>query len=190
MGARATELEAAVDKQALLADVRADLVREEYPPVFIDRLIGLVDEHFTLEQIDEAKLPEHHRPSIYLMAVGFMIAVMTTILRAEQPTLVDIGFGYLVTLPFVPAAYWLARWEVRDKTFRDDVAVVFLRAGAGGMMAMGLRRFVRRRGARTDDEADALIRRWGWGPTASVQTQAGVWGLMYLAFGVAMWIGP
>lgn len=175
-----------VNKQTLLADVRDDLVRDGYPNVFIDRLLGLVDECFSLEDIKTAKRPEDNRLPTIALSAGVMTAVLAVAIRAEQPGLLDVGFGLLFMLPFIPLSVWLARRQIRGKGFHDDVMLVFLRAATGGMMGLSMRRFLRRRGVETQADVDNAIGKWGWRATGSYRSQALIWGLVTLAYLVVM----
>ena len=187
---RGRALSEEVSKQTLLADVRDDLVRDGYPNAFIDRLLGLVDEHFSLDEIKTAKLPEDNKLPTFVLSAGVMTAILAVVIRAEQPGLLDVGFGLLFMLPFIPLSVWLARRQIRGKTFRDDVMLVFLRAATGGLMGLSLRRFVRRRGVQTQADVDCVVRKWGWRATGSYKSQALIWGLVTLVYLVVMLLYP
>lgn len=187
-----SDIQESVNKQAQLAEARSIMVRRDFPPVFIDRVIDLVEQNLTAEEIANSRVPAFPKSIAYVLAIGSLLpgVFLAAFIRDETEPVVLIALMVLASLPGLLAAVWMMGRFMRDKRSIEHDANAFLARvflleyPVTGALSGGVRlgAIARKRAANNVKEVDKMLRAYGWRWAAGIR--AGV--IVYAALMIGL----
>ena len=173
-------------RRALLQEAHDCLVTNGAPPVFIARMLELLDGKFSAKDLYYAIPPEKHQwPPITIVAagmVGLVAAILLLIMPNEanltEVSAIEIFLVSLVQIPFLVASALFLRSRLKRKSIKDDALVVYARLVPETWRNRAFYKEIRNKPASSASEVDAYLRRTGWRGWGGAR----VWWLLHVLF--------
>ena len=157
-------------RRALLQEARDCLVTNGAPPVFITRMLELLDGKFSAKELYYAIPPEQHQwPPITIAAAG-MVGLVATLLLLIMPneanltevSAIEIFLVSLVQIPFWVTSALFLRSRLRRKSIEDDALAVYARIVPETWRNRADYKKIRNKPMSTTSDVDAYLRHHGW----------------------------
>lgn len=157
-------------RRALLQEARDCLVTNGAPPVFITRMLELLDGKFSAEELSYARPPEAHRWPPFTMVASWMVGFVIAVLLLPVPNgkelvdanVLDIVLISSVQIPFLAASALFLRSRSARKSIEDDALAVYARLVPETWRNRVFYKEIRNKPMSTTSDVDAYLRRRGW----------------------------
>lgn len=195
-----SDIQESVNKQAQLAEARSIMVRHDFPPIFIDRVIDLVEQNCTAEEIANSQVPRLPQSIGYVLAFGVLLpsVFLTAFIGDTTEPIILVALMILASLPGLLAAVWMTQRFMRDKRSIENDANAFLarvfllESPVTGALSGGVRlgANARRRAANSVLDVDKFLRAYGWRSVAGVHVGVIAYALVMagaIVIGLDLW---
>jgi len=157
-------------RRALLQEARDCLVTNGAPPVFITRMLELLDGEFSAKELSYARPPEAHRWPTFTMVASWMVGFVVAVLLLPVPNgkelvdanVLDIVLISSVQIPFLAASALFLRSRFARKSIEDDALAVCVRLVPKTWTYRGIYKQIRNTPMSTTSDVDAYLRQHGW----------------------------
>ena len=171
-------------RRALLQEARDCLVTNGAPPVFITRMLELLDGKFSAEELSYARPPEVLLwPIITMVAawIGGMVTAMLLLVFPNEADLTEVStleiiLVSLAQIPFLVASALFLRSRLKRKSIEDDALAVYARLVPETWRNRVFYKEIRNKQASSVSEVDAYLRQRGWQGWSGAR----IWYLMHV----------
>lgn len=157
-------------RRALLQEARDCFVTNGAPPVFITRMLELLDGKLSAKELAYAIPVEEHRwPHITTVAAGMagLVTALLILIMPNEENLTEVSavetfLVSLVQIPFLVASALFLRSRLRRKLIEDDALVVYARLVPETWKNRADYKEIRNKPMSKVSEVDAYLRQRGW----------------------------